>query len=194
MIGNLHRIGVRIDLETADGVTPDDVIDVFHRWIRTRALPGPLVDVADYSHVPDGPGILLIGHQGNWAADVVSTTPGLTYVRKASLAGPLQQRIATVIREALRAAALIEEDERIAGRLRHRTDRLSLFANDRLRAAPEPLVFDGFRNGVEAAIRDLYPDRPPEIEPISRSKGRLGMVLRGSFGPNPGETLARLGH
>jgi len=43
------------------------VIATFHQWIASNALGEILVDVADYSHVPNGPGVVLIGCDYNYA-------------------------------------------------------------------------------------------------------------------------------
>jgi hypothetical protein len=46
-------------------------IGTFHRFIQQGVLDGLLVDVADYSHVPNGPGIVLIGHDVDYGLDLV---------------------------------------------------------------------------------------------------------------------------
>ena len=42
-------------------------VPIFHEWIRD-GTPGGLVllDVADYAHVPESPGIMLISHDSNY--------------------------------------------------------------------------------------------------------------------------------
>ena len=42
---------------------------VFHQWIRDSVCPEMLIDVADYRHVPAGPGVMLIGHEANYSLD-----------------------------------------------------------------------------------------------------------------------------
>ena len=44
-------------------------IPVFHRWIQEGACEELLIDVADYRHVPAGPGVVLIGHEANYSLD-----------------------------------------------------------------------------------------------------------------------------
>ncbi|HEX9595476.1 MAG TPA: hypothetical protein VF982_01240, partial [Anaerolineales bacterium] len=53
------------------GYNIDDAIfiDIFHEWIRLKKLPGILLDVADYRHVPEGPGVMLLTHDINFAMD-----------------------------------------------------------------------------------------------------------------------------
>ena len=40
-----------------------DMIVAFHTLIQRQKLDDTLIDVANYLHVPTGPGIILIGHQ-----------------------------------------------------------------------------------------------------------------------------------
>ena len=53
----------------------DDFIPVFHRWIQKQTVSGHLlIDVHDYSHIHQGPGILLVGHEGNFSIDLADGT------------------------------------------------------------------------------------------------------------------------
>jgi hypothetical protein len=40
----------------AEKIDLEAVIPVFHRWIQEQIFDELLLDVANYSHVPDGPG------------------------------------------------------------------------------------------------------------------------------------------
>ncbi len=41
-------------------------IPLFQVWIREQSLPDLLVDVANYVHVPQGPGLIVVGHEGDY--------------------------------------------------------------------------------------------------------------------------------
>jgi hypothetical protein len=59
------------------------IVPVFHRWIQQKSFPNHLlVDVADYAHVPEGPGTLLVSHEANIHFDRDGGKPGVLYVRK----------------------------------------------------------------------------------------------------------------
>jgi len=58
-VANLQRIALKIFLDDESLLEPGDVIPVFHRWIQTQAVDGLLIDVADYSHVHHGPGVVV---------------------------------------------------------------------------------------------------------------------------------------
>ena len=59
-IEELQRIGVKLFMVDGVSVRPREFVPVFHRWIQTQAVRDQLlIDVADYEHVPEGPGVLL---------------------------------------------------------------------------------------------------------------------------------------
>lgn len=104
----LQHINVKIPV---DGPAPDleKVIRVFHGWIQTNALGEFLIDVADYRHVPGGPGVLLVGHEGDYSLDL-DGGPGLRYNRKAPLSGDNAARLAQAVKSASRACLLLEQE------------------------------------------------------------------------------------
>ena len=61
-------------------------IPVFHEWIqKDLILNHVMVDVADYKHILDGPGIMLISHEGNFSIDLENGKVGFLYIRKQPL-------------------------------------------------------------------------------------------------------------
>jgi len=54
---------LRLTLAVAAGPVADlePALGVFHRFIQRSLVEGRLLDVADYRHVPNGPGVMLVG-------------------------------------------------------------------------------------------------------------------------------------
>ena len=133
---------VKLDLKVLAGddsaAAPEEFIPVFHRWITERVLPELLIDVADYSHVHEGPGVLLIGHDAIYAYDESRGEPGLLYSRRRETSsalesiGTLAQRLESLLDSAFRACDLIEAEPRFQGRVTFDRHRLELRVNDRL--------------------------------------------------------------
>ena len=74
-----HKFGIRLFYTTPPSKPVKDFIPAFHSAIQRQALPGHLlIDVHDYSHVPNGPGILLVAHEAHINVDAT----GLGYTRK----------------------------------------------------------------------------------------------------------------
>src|ERR1700742_419188 len=129
---NLHKIGIKFFATNGDRIEILKLIPMYHRWIQQDALEDLLIDVADYSHVPGGPGVMLIAHEGNYALDETNRERGVVYYSKVQLAGDLPVRLASVARKALKASQLISGDAELEGALKVPGNRLQFFANDRL--------------------------------------------------------------
>ena len=128
----LQHINLKLILnETAD---LDPVIPVFHSWIQDQVFDELLLDVADYRHVKDGPGIILIGHESDYSLDCTDGRLGLRYNRKAPVAGSNRERLTQATRAALAALNQLERDKRLGGKFAFNGKDIELFVNDRLLA------------------------------------------------------------
>jgi hypothetical protein len=116
-----HKLIIKFFTEDTTQVEESAFVPVFHSLIQAHALPDHLlIDVADYTHVPDGPGTVLVSHEANVYIDhTVDKRAGLMYQRKQPIAGAesFRDRLAHVFASALRVAALLEENPAFEGRL-----------------------------------------------------------------------------
>lgn len=149
---------------TSAPVDAEAAIPIFHEWIREDRLPGELpIDVTDYTHVPSGPGVLLVGHGADYAVDEGEGRPGILFRRKRAFDGPLSERIADAIERARRAARMLEADERMGGaRFDDAEARLVLL--DRLRAPNTDDALEALRPEIEAGLAAAYEGREVTIE------------------------------
>ena len=63
----LQKLSVKWFVEQPNTVPLTDFIDIFHSWIQ--ATDGVYHDVADYSHMHVGPGIVLVANEANVSID-----------------------------------------------------------------------------------------------------------------------------
>ena len=79
-----RRVSVKFFANPQPGSALDlaPYIGLFHQFIQEKSVEGLLIDVADYTHVPDGPGILLVGHDVDYGIDLAGGRAGLLTVRK----------------------------------------------------------------------------------------------------------------
>jgi hypothetical protein len=175
---DLYKIGVKFFAENAAALDLLELIPVFHRWIQTRGLDDLLVDVADYSHVHAGPGILLVAHEGNYAFDETDNRRGLVYYSKRPLAGDLQQRLAGVCRKALRACQLLEQAPELKGNLAFRGNELRLFSNDRLLAPNEERTYTALEPALGSLLQQLYPGAEVTLERERDPQERFTVVAK----------------
>lgn len=148
---DLHKAGIKILAEDNSAIELVEFIPVFHRWIQNRALDQLLIDVADYSHVPAGPGTVLVAHEGNYAVDETGNRRGLVYYSKHEMPGDLPERLRRIALQALTACKLLESDDEVNGRIKFPGNVLQIFANDRL-LAPNT---DATWTALEPAINEL---------------------------------------
>lgn len=154
-----HKLAVKFFVEDASHLkTDEDFVPVFHRWIQTRAIPEhQLIDVADYAHVKDGPGTVLVSHEANIHADLGDGRLGLLYFRKQPLPGAtFADRLRKTFAHALQACALLESEQSLRGRLRFRTDEALFRVYDRLHAPNAPQTFDAIRPELHRFLQTLY--------------------------------------
>ncbi len=158
-------------------------IGLFHRFIQERTVEGLLLDVADYAHVPQGPGILLVGHDVDYGIDLAGGRTGLLVTRKrygAALDWP--ELLGDLLRHALGAALAIERSG--VGGLRFGLDLLELSLLDRLATPHEPQLRAELAPRIEAALGPLVGGSAVEIRPASDDP-RSPLAFQLAFQPPP---------
>ncbi|MEE2839834.1 MAG: hypothetical protein VYC91_04815 [Acidobacteriota bacterium] len=151
----LQRLGAKCFLDETSQLELGDLVPVFHSWIQKKVVEDHiLVDVHNYSHVPRGPGILLVAHEGNFSMDSGDDHLGLLYYRKQPLEGSLENRLGHIFRITLQAARRLEKEPRL-GKVRFRTDEFLLVANDRLKAPNTQAAFEQLEPELSTFFRRL---------------------------------------
>ena len=128
----LQHVNVKLLLQAGKAAHLEPIIPVFHNWIESQDGDELLIDVADYSHVPAGPGIVLIGHEGNYSVDNTDNRLGVRYNRKAAIDGGNQECLAQAARAALTACRRLESEPRLDGQFQFNGRDIEIFINDRL--------------------------------------------------------------
>jgi hypothetical protein len=148
----LQHINVKLLLKDPAAVNLDRLVPIFHAWIQEQARDELLLDVADYRHVPGGPGVILIGHQANYSVDNTDHCLGVRYNRKAALDGSNQDRLSQATRAALAACQALESHPSLEGKLQFDGQQIEIIINDRL-LAPNDLAT---RQAVEPELQAFF--------------------------------------
>src|SRR5207237_3225384 len=114
----LQHVNVKLLVENHNDFHFEPLIPVFHSWIQEQSGGELLLDVADYRHVEAGPGVVLIGHEGNYSVDNTDNRLGVRYNRKAKVNGSNQDALRLAMRASLIACQRLESDPRLEGKLR----------------------------------------------------------------------------
>jgi hypothetical protein len=152
---DLQHVNVKLFATEDSRVNWPDLIPIFHRWIQEQTVEGMLIDVADYAHVPAGPGILLLAHEGFYSVDNRDNRLGFLYNRRAALEGSVSDKLHQAWKSAVAAARKLEAEPLLGGTLRFNTENCEVFVNDRLLAPNTQETFDR----LSPAIADFFTER-----------------------------------
>ena len=152
----MQHVNVKLLVRNPEEVDLEPLIPVFHGWIQDQVGEGLLLDIADYRHVDAGPGVVLIGHEGNYSVDNTDNRLGVRYNRKAALDGSNQDRLKQATRAALTACQRLEGDPRLGGRLRFNGQEIEIFVNDRLLATNCDATREAFNSDFQMFFQNLF--------------------------------------
>ena len=126
----MYKFGLKRKIRSFD-TDIESFVPLFHNWIQGDRIPNhTMVDVANYKHIPDGPGIMLIAHEGNFSLDFEDDKLGLLYVRKAPLGESISETLIGIQQILDFAVELIQIDS-IVGEKIEFSDEYQLLSNDR---------------------------------------------------------------
>ena len=174
---NLQKFGVKLFLNTNGSYSSKDFVPVFHNWIQKKAIDNHLlIDVADYSHILDGPGVMLIAHEGNFSLDQESQHPGIMYMRKTEIAGCFTERFNTVLSTVVKAANRLN-DNNIRKQVDFIPNSFRFITNDRLYAENTAYNQDLFKRKIQKALEGKYSDIQFKFGDISDENERLAFTV-----------------
>lgn len=128
----LQHINVKLIFNKSVENNLEPLISIFHDWISEQNSDELLIDVADYRHVPHGPGIILIGHEANISLSECLGSITLCYNRKIATEGTDEERFRQALRGALVACERIEIDGRLTGKINFECQEIEILVNDRI--------------------------------------------------------------
>jgi hypothetical protein len=150
----LQKINVKVFTAEPNNIPLTDFIDIFHNWIQ--ATDGVYLDVADYSHMQAGPGIVLVADDANVSIDETGNRRGLLYSQKGKLSGSNLEKLNTVLRSALENCQRLEQEPALRGKLRFVGNQVEILVNDRLVAPNTSDAFEEIRPEIDFLARRLY--------------------------------------
>lgn len=184
-----ERFQLKIYLDPSSHVELEAVVPVFHRFIRDKVLSELMIDVVDYSHVHDGPGVVLIGHESDYYLGKLDGVLGLVYSRKRGTPAP-EARLGDGMRRLLNVARLLEQAGDLKPPALFRRDELTLRATDRLRAPNTSDVAGELGRELEQFLAGFG---GASVERIDDPKGAVGVRAKLKNAPSLDAWLEKLG-
>ncbi len=170
---DLQKINVKFFMEKGSEIPLKDLIPIFHRWIQQDKLEGMLIDVAEYTHVHQGPGLLLIANEANYSLDEMGGKRGFLYNQKRVPEKSGEDHLRTAFRRILGACSLLEKEPEVAGKMKFAVNHLQVFVNNRLAAPRHSQSNEELEKSLKPLLGELYGDAKtlliPERDPLKRT-------------------------
>ena len=176
---NVQHLNIKFFIDDPESVRLETIQGVFNTWIQRHVTAEMLVDVAEYLHVHNGPGIVLIGHEANYSLDNAQGRLGLLYNRKAQLDGSTLEKLIQAAGAALTAAAVLEKENG----LRFNGREAQLVINDRLLAPNTVETFAALQPDLKAFFDRLYKGAAYELnhKPDARERFQVDAKASNAF-------------
>ena len=126
----MHKFGLKRKIKSIQ-TDIESFVPLFHNWIQEDRIPNHImVDVANYKHISDGPGIMLIAHEGHFSLDFEDNDLGLLYMRKTPLGDNISETLSSIQQILDFAVELIKIDSAIGEKIEF-SEQYQLISNDR---------------------------------------------------------------
>ena len=190
----LQHVNVKFPAAAASAGAVDlaQAIPVFHRWIQQQALPGLLIDVADYRHVPEGPGVVLVAHEAIYGLDLGGGRLGLLYNRRTRLDAAPTAALPQAFQAALEACRKLEQEPEFGGALSFDGGACEVVVNDRALAPNDAASSARLRAELEPLLDRLWGAGSYTVAPLGAARDRLGLSARSGAAHTAADLLGRL--
>jgi len=186
----LEKLSVKWFVEQPNTVPLTDFIDIFHGWIQ--ATDGVYHDVADYSHMHAGPGIVLVANDANVSIDESDYRRGLLYSRKSPLSGSNQERLRTVLRSGLENFSKLAREPKLSGKFKLLGNEAVVAIHDRLTSPNTDESFAAVAPEIEAVAKKLFGGAEINLEREPDGRRKFAVRIKASRSFAVGELLHRL--
>lgn len=173
-----HKISVKFYMDKGQDVASETWFKTFNKWISANEGPDVLIDVADYSHVKNGPVTLLVGHQYDISIDDADGKRGLLFNRKQPVDGDFGARLSAAVKQACELCQRIETDADVGGQVAFRGNAVCVALNDRLNAPNTEETLQAIQADLDAVLSKLYGDAKVSISRREDPKARLTLDVQ----------------
>jgi hypothetical protein len=172
----LQKIEIKFFAVEREPVPLTVFIDLFHGWIQ--ASDGVYHDVADYSHMHQGPGIVLVAPDFYVSVDETGGRRGFLYSQKAPLDGTNQERLIRVFQSALENCRRLQAEPALQRKIEFRFDEFEITLNDRLLAPNGEESYQAIKAEIEPFASRLFGGAPFSLQQESDARRRVRMRIQ----------------
>lgn len=174
---DLQKLNVKFFATTSRQIRLEDFIPIFNSWIQNS--DGEYYDLAEYTHMQAGPGVILVAHEANISIDETGGRRGLLYNQKQALEGSNREKLRRIFKLALETCRRVENEPALDGQVKFSGSEAVVIVNDRLFAPNTAETFEGAKPDIEAVARELYGEAGFTLEhQAADPRQRFAVVLR----------------
>jgi hypothetical protein len=166
-------------------------IEVFHGWIQ--ASDGVYYDVADYSHMHHGPGIVLVAPDFNVSVDETGGRRCFLFSQKTLLEGSNQERLTRVFQNALEHCQRLQAEPALRGKIEFRFDEFEITLNDRLLAPAGDESYGALKVEIEPFVGRMFGRAPVSLQQESDARRRVRLRIQAMAPVDPAALLSHVG-
>ena len=180
---NLQKINIKIFAEPVEHIDLRDFFPVFNRWIQEKQNDELLLDVADYSLVPSGPGMMLIAHEANWQLEFgPEDRLGLRYAVKVEHEGSNVDRLFHAFVGAVSAVERFENDSNLPVPLNFNKKEFLITINSRIIAPNSETTLENIQTDLTEFLTTVFSGKDYQFEHSSKDpRERFSVVVKSDF-------------
>ncbi|AFY40013.1 hypothetical protein Lepto7376_3856 [[Leptolyngbya] sp. PCC 7376] len=173
---HIERFCVKFPAQAPDGFDEGSLIGIFQEWIRNEKIGGTLIDVVDYRHVPDGPGMMLVTYEINYMLEHQDFYGLYVQRRWPEVEGQSHvDGIIDLVKSAAKFGTLLEKDAGVT----LKGNEFHYISNDRLNAPNTEEAFSAVKVDLSEALGKIYGGASFSIERLQNNpKDRLTLVVK----------------
>jgi len=191
----LDATKVDVKIFAKDGSHPDTerLVSALHGFIQDKKIADELLlDVTSYDHCKSGPGVMLIGHEGQYGLDDTKNKLGLLYSQRRAQVTGLEAALRRALKHAIGACALLENDPSLEKKLAFGTQEVMIRINDRLAAPNTSETFGAIEATVSKVLAELFAG-DVRLEPAPPGRELLTIHARSATATSLATLASRLG-
>jgi hypothetical protein len=188
---NIQNIQWKLHLDEATVGDPHDWFKAFAPWIPDS--PEVFVDVADYSHVVDGPVVFLSGHNDCYSLDKTGGRHGLLYERRQPAEGTNPEKLRGSLKGLLEKAVKLEGAAEFAVKPKFLANDLKFIINNRAIAPNNDETLAAVKPELTALLDAVYGAGNYVLEREQDKRQRFMVHVKANAAVSAGEALKKLG-
>jgi hypothetical protein len=188
---NLQNVQWKIHLDESTVGNHHDWFKVFGTWIV--GSPEVFVDVADYSHVTDGPVIFLSGHNEAYTLDKTTGRHGLLYERRQPVETANAQTLHDSLKTTLSHAALVENDATFKTKPKFLAGDVKFIVNNRAIAPNNDETLAALKPELDALFAKIYGAGNYTLTREQDARQRFMVHVKAKSAVSVSDALAKLG-